>query len=221
MKKTLTVLLSTAVVFSSAAALAKTDAGADAKSSVRFPSYVQINKDWCKYFAGSSFVFPGCQGNPGTPDYIPDTNVPETEAPETQAPEQTPNQNVNKNVEMQVLDLVNKHRAQNGLSALTWDDALANVARAHSEDMRDRRFFSHNNPDGLSPFDRIKNYGITYRSAGENIAAGQTTPEEVVNAWMNSPGHRANILNESYTKLGVGYASGGSSRHYWTQNFAG
>jgi uncharacterized protein YkwD len=65
----------------------------------------------------------------------------------------------------------------------------------------------------------MKNFGISYQAAAENIAAGQTTPQEVVQAWMNSPGHRANILNGNYTYIGVGYAKGGSQRHYWTQMF--
>lgn len=247
MKKAITILFSTAIALNSAAALAKTDAGNDINSSVRFPSCVHTYADWySKYCFNGMFVIPGCDTEQEAPDCTPDTEIPEInipeieapevnipeieapeqgtpeqEAPEQEAPEQeAPDQGTETSFEKQVLDLVNEQRAQNGLSALVWDDALASVARAHSEDMRDRHFFSHTNPDGLSPFDRIKSYGISYRSAGENIAAGQTTPAEVVQAWMNSSGHRANILNEGYTKLGVGYASGGSYGHYWTQNFA-
>ena len=124
--------------------------------------------------------------------------------------------------ELEVLDLVNAERAKNGLSKLSWSDELASVARAHSNDMLNRNFFSHTNPDGQSPFDRMRAAGIKYSSAGENIAAGQKTPQEVVKAWMNSEGHRANILNASFTKLGVGYVVGnGAYNTYWTQNFAG
>ena len=84
--------------------------------------------------------------------------------------------------------------------------------------MRDNKYFSHTSPTYGTPFQMIKSFGITYRSAGENIARGQTTPKKVVDAWMNSSGHRANILNASYTHIGVGYASYG---HYWTQMFIG
>jgi uncharacterized protein YkwD len=84
--------------------------------------------------------------------------------------------------------------------------------------MRDHKYFSHTSPTYGTPFQMIKSFGITYRSAGENIARGQTTPQKVVDAWMNSSGHRANILNSSYTHIGVGYASSG---HYWTQMFIG
>lgn len=148
--------------------------------------------------------------------------IPEEETPELPE-EEAPEVNVNAHAyELKVLELVNVERAKHSLSALSWSDELAKVARAHSQDMLSRNFFSHTNPDGKSPFDRIKASGISYRSAGENIAAGQRTPEEVVEAWMNSDGHRANILNSSYTKLGVGYVSGnGAYGTYWTQNFAG
>ncbi|MCH5185882.1 MAG: hypothetical protein J1F64_07135 [Oscillospiraceae bacterium] len=123
-------------------------------------------------------------------------------------------------MEHRVLDLVNAERAAYGLNALVWNESLADVARAHSYDMAVRGFFDHTNPDGLSPFDRIKQYGITYSVAAENIAEGQSTPEDVMNAWMNSPGHRANILNASLTELGVGlYISDYGYGYYWTQNF--
>lgn len=120
------------------------------------------------------------------------------------------------NLEKEVIRLVNEIRKQNGLSELTYDWQLSRVARIKSEDMRDNKYFSHTSPTYGSPFQMIKNFGITYRSAGENIARGQTTAQKVVDAWMNSSGHRANILNSSYTHIGVGYASNG---HYWTQMF--
>ena len=82
--------------------------------------------------------------------------------------------------------------------------------------MQTNNYFSHTSPTYGSPFDMIKNFGISYQKAGENIAKGQKTPSAVVNAWMNSPGHRANILDPSYTKIGVGYEKNG---HYWTQMF--
>jgi uncharacterized YkwD family protein len=101
---------------------------------------------------------------------------------------------------------------------LTYNWELSRVARYKSEDMRDNSYFSHTSPVYGSPFQMIKAFGITYRTAGENIARGQRTPEEVVNAWMNSSGHRANILNPSFTEIGVGYAASGN---YWTQMFIG
>lgn len=120
--------------------------------------------------------------------------------------------------EKDVVRLVNEIRKQNGLSELTYDWQLSRVARIKSEDMRDNKYFSHTSPIYGTPFQMIKNFGISYRSAGENIARGQTTPQKVVDAWMNSSGHRANILNSSYTHIGVGYAQNG---HYWTQMFIG
>lgn len=119
-----------------------------------------------------------------------------------------------------VLELVNEERAKQGIAPLQWHDGLANVAYAHSKDMHDRNFMAHNNPDSLTPFDRIKNAGISYTRAAENVAAGQQTPEQVMQSWMNSSGHRANILNPNLTKLGVGYYKGTNGyRSYWTQVF--
>ncbi len=120
--------------------------------------------------------------------------------------------------ETEVVRLVNEIRTKNGLKALTEDWELSRVARYKSQDMKDNRYFSHNSPVYGSPFDMIKNFGISYRTAGENIAKGQSTPQAVVNAWMNSSGHRANILNSSYTRIGVGYVANG---RYWTQMFVG
>ncbi|WP_071458521.1 SafA/ExsA family spore coat assembly protein [Bacillus massilinigeriensis] len=130
-----------------------------------------------------------------------------------------PEVSASKNVEYQVIQLTNQERAKNGLKPLAADWQVSRVARYKSIDMRDKNYFSHTSPTYGSPFNMMKNFGINYRSAGENIAAGQRTPQEVVRAWMNSPGHRANILNANYTHIGVGYASGGSYGHYWTQMF--
>lgn len=122
-------------------------------------------------------------------------------------------------IEREVLELVNAERAKYGLSALTWADDLASVARAHSKDMIDRGFFDHTNPDGRSPFDRLRLAGISYRTAAENIAYGQRTPEAVMQAWMNSSGHRANILNANVKEIGVGAVTSQSGTIYWTQLF--
>lgn len=120
--------------------------------------------------------------------------------------------------EQKVLELTNQERAKYGVPALKLDVELSKVARAKSADMKAKGYFDHNSPTYGSPFDMMKQFGITYKSAGENIAMGQRTPEEVVNAWMNSEGHRKNILNASYTNLGVGYVADGN---YWTQMFIG
>jgi uncharacterized YkwD family protein/spore coat assembly protein SafA len=130
-----------------------------------------------------------------------------------------PNFDATKSIENQVVQLTNQERAKYGLKPLVADWELARVARYKSADMRDRNYFSHTSPTYGSPFDMMKNFGISYRSAGENIAAGQRTPQEVVTAWMNSEGHRKNILSAGYTHIGVGYAQGGSKQHYWTQMF--
>ena len=122
------------------------------------------------------------------------------------------------NYEKEVVRLVNEERAKNGLKPLTYDWELSRVARIKSQDMKDNKYFSHTSPTYGSPFQMMKSFGIKYRSAGENIARGQATPQAVVNAWMNSSGHRANILNSSFTHIGVGYVANGK---YWTQMFVG
>ncbi|MEH7333859.1 CAP domain-containing protein [Neobacillus drentensis] len=120
--------------------------------------------------------------------------------------------------EQKVVDLTNQERAKNGLPALKVDLTLSKMAHEKSRDMSANGYFSHTSPTYGSPFDMMKKYGITYRYAGENIAMGQRTPEEVVNAWMNSEGHRKNILSPNYNYIGVGYVSQGN---YWTQEFIG
>ena len=120
--------------------------------------------------------------------------------------------------EQEVVRLVNEQRAQYGLKPLTENWELSRVARYKSQDMVDNRYFSHTSPTYGSPFQMIRAFGLSFRTAGENIAYGQRTPQAVVNAWMNSSGHRANILNASYTQIGVGYVASGN---YWTQMFIG
>ena len=129
----------------------------------------------------------------------------------------TVNQSVT-SYEQEVIRLVNEIRVERGLRELTYNWELSRVARYKSQDMHDNRYFSHTSPVYGSPFQMMKNFGITYRSAAENIARGQSSPQAVVNAWMNSSGHRANILNSSFTEIGVGYVAEG---HYWTQMFIG
>ncbi|AHN21350.1 MULTISPECIES: CAP domain-containing protein [Lysinibacillus] len=119
-------------------------------------------------------------------------------------------------VEQEVVKLVNAERAKAGLPALKEDWELSRVAKYKSQDMHDKNYFDHTSPTYGSPFAMMKKFGITYKAAGENIAKGQKSASEVVNAWMNSEGHRANILNKSYTHIGVGFVKDGN---YWSQMF--
>ncbi|WP_145331680.1 CAP domain-containing protein [Paenibacillus xylanexedens] len=116
----------------------------------------------------------------------------------------------------QVVKLVNAERAKAGLGALASDALLDKVAMAKVKDMSNNNYFDHQSPTYGSPFDMMKQFGVTYSYAGENIAKGQKTPQEVVTAWMNSAGHRANILSKNFTQIGVGYYNG-----YWAQEFIG
>ena len=120
--------------------------------------------------------------------------------------------------EAEVIRLVNEIRRQNGLGELTASAELSHVARLKSQDMHDKGYFDHTSPTYGSAFDMLRSFGISYRTAGENIAYGYSTPQAVVDAWMNSSGHRANILNASYTQIGVGRVQDGN---YCTQIFVG
>jgi len=124
----------------------------------------------------------------------------------------------------QLLSLVNSDRASDGQAPLAIDAGLNTVAQAHAQDMSDQQYFNHINLDGWTPWRRMDYYGVSYKSAGENIAVGYDTPSEVETAWMNSSGHRANILNSSFGKIGIGivptqagdpYSPG----YYWVQAF--
>ncbi|MFY0520734.1 SafA/ExsA family spore coat assembly protein [Lysinibacillus sp. UGB7] len=119
-------------------------------------------------------------------------------------------------VEQEVVKLVNAERAKAGLSALKEDWELSRVAKYKSQDMHDKKYFDHTSPTYGTPFTMMKNFGISYKSAGENIAKGQRSAAEVVKAWMNSEGHRANIMSKNFTHIGVGYVAEGN---YWTQMF--
>lgn len=120
--------------------------------------------------------------------------------------------------EKEVVSLTNDEREKNGLEPLEADEELSVVARDKSKDMQSSGYFSHESPTYGSPFDMMDDYGISFSTAGENIAHGQRSPEEVVNGWMNSQGHRENILNPNFTHIGVGYVEQGN---YWTQEFTG
>lgn len=120
--------------------------------------------------------------------------------------------------EEEVIRLVNAIRREKGLGELSVNWELSRVARYKSQDMADKGYFSHTSPTYGSPFQMMKAFGLSYRYAGENIAYGYSSPQAVVNGWMNSEGHRKNILNPNFTQIGVGYVSQG---HYWTQMFIG
>ncbi|MGF7033673.1 putative YkwD family protein [Paenibacillus mucilaginosus] len=136
----------------------------------------------------------------------------------------------------EVLRLVNQERTSRGLRPLVAlirtirlgrfgrirTDQLSGIARVKAADMRDRNYFSHTSPTLGTPGEMLTRYGVNWTAYGENIAAGQTTPQAVMTGWMNSPGHRANILNPNFTHLGVGYVpgvTGSQYRHYWVQLF--
>lgn len=122
-----------------------------------------------------------------------------------------------KKMENEVIRLVNVERTKRGLAPLTANWELSRVARYKSQDMKTNGYFSHNSPTYGSPFQMMQHFGIIYKTAGENIAMGQKTPAEVMQAWMNSKGHRDNILNPNFKEIGVGIAKDGNV--YWTQMF--
>ncbi|MEV6091744.1 CAP domain-containing protein [Streptomyces cellulosae] len=123
--------------------------------------------------------------------------------------------------EAEVVELTNRERARAGLPPLSRDPLLTTAAQAHSADMVARDFYAHTAPDGGKPWDRAAAAGSRCRAVGENIACGQRSAAEVVRGWMNSPGHRANILKPEFTHIGVGFAGGGRAGTYWTQLFGG
>jgi uncharacterized YkwD family protein len=153
---------------------------------------------------------------PNQPAGEPNTAQPE---PSAQQPKQDTQASNASGFEKQVIDLTNQERKKNGLDALKMDGELSNVAEMKSEDMKEQNYFSHTSPTYGSPFEMMENFGVDYSTAAENIAVGQKTPESVVNAWMNSPGHRKNILNKQVTHIGVGTAKDASQGIYWTQMF--
>lgn len=118
-----------------------------------------------------------------------------------------------------VLKIVNQERAKYGLKPLVISSKLTDVATVKAKDMADKGYFDHTSPTYGSPFDMLKHFGVQYTAAGENIAAGQKDATEVMNSWMNSSGHRANILNANYEQIGIGYTTGGSYGTYWVQLF--
>jgi len=152
----------------------------------------------------------------------PDVSPPDDGADDgpTREPAEDPSGDCGTATEARVIALLNEARRDEGLPTLGCDGRLGDVARLHAQDMAERDFFDHTNPDGQAPWDRMDAYGIGgYTTAGENIAAGYATPADVHEGWMNSPGHRDNILGEWYTDVGVGVWEQDGTL-YWTQLFA-
>lgn len=168
-------------------------------------------------------VYPALPGTSSTPSTgtTPDTTTPETTTPETTTPDTTtPDSSTTPNTQgdliQGVFDLVNKERAAVGLNALLWHDDLMDAAQFKSEEMASLKYFSHTSPVYGSFTGIIRLYVTQYWTVGENIASGQSTAASVMNSWMNSSGHKDNILNKDFTHIGIGYANG-----YWTQQFIG
>ena len=160
------------------------------------------------------------ESTPSNPSTTPQQKPESTPSKPSTTPDQKPSTDFS-SYQQQVLDLVNAERTKRGISALTLDSNLSSVATKKSQDMVNKNYFDHTSPTYGSPFDMMKQFGISYRTAGENIAKGQKTPQEVVTAWMNSEGHRKNILNPNFTNLGVGIAKDSKGTTYWTQMFIG
>ncbi len=126
------------------------------------------------------------------------------------------NQKGNQDYLERIVELTNQERELDGLPPLEVDTSLEEVARAKAKDMQEQNYFSHTSPTYGSPFDMLKEFGVSYTKASENIAKGQTTPSVVIDAWMKSDGHRRNIMDPEMTHIGVGYDTNGD---YWTQVF--
>jgi uncharacterized YkwD family protein len=145
----------------------------------------------------------------------PSTATPSTPTPSTPTPSTpTPSTATQSEFATQVFNMVNQERSKAGLNTLTINSALSGMALDKAKDLYNNNYFDHNSPTYGSPFDMMKTYGIQFTYAGENIAKGQQTPQEVMTAWMNSQGHRDNILNSHFTKIGVAYYNG-----EWVQEF--
>lgn len=171
---------------------------------------------------GGTTPAPNNATTPKTPATDKNATTPKTPAADNNAANNDQNTTTNQSIssgEQQMINLVNQSRKQNGLSALQADNQLSEIARIKSKDMIDKNYFSHNSPTYGSPFDMLKNFGVSYIKAGENIAGNQTV-EKAHEALMNSPGHRQNILSSEYTHIGIGVQKkGGQYGNMFTQIF--
>jgi uncharacterized YkwD family protein len=201
--------------------------------STHFPHSKYVEQGQFRFYTDRQSIRQGNQRstlqNPGAGQETPNTQqtpqqsstqqTPQQQSPAQEtAPEQKIETKAISETESRVIELTNAERRKNGLPNLQADTSLSNVAREKTNDMQKNNYFSHTSPTYGSPFDMMRDFGIKYKTAGENIAQGQQTPEQVVNAWMNSEGHRKNILSKDYTHIGVGHNSNGN---YWSQMFVG
>jgi uncharacterized YkwD family protein len=150
-----------------------------------------------------------------------DMDIPE-ETPQQETPQQDQAPAADASIsalEQEVVRLVNVERQKQGLQPYKHNSQVSSIARRKSEDMRDKNYFSHQSPTYGSPFEMLNQFGVEFTAAGENIAKGQKTAQAVMNSWMNSPGHRKNILSEKFTEIGVGLAKNANGTTYWTQMF--
>lgn len=172
--------------------------------------------DQIGYYCGGTGIGPGG----GQPEPQPEPQPPPQPEPQpVPEPDAPPPTGCGGAEETQVVELVNATRAMSGLPSLSCDAQMITSARNHSQDMCDQGYFSHTGRDGSQPWDRMRREGVQFRTAGENIAWGQRGPNEVHTSWMNSAGHRANILGNQWGRIGVGYVACGG-RPLWTQVFA-
>lgn len=174
----------------------------------------------------TTITFPGCnlpenkpETTPPSEDTTPPESKPETTPPSEDAntPENKPEADKELTFAEQVVELVNQERTKAGLNAVTLDQKIASAALVRAKEIETS--FSHIRPNGSKFSTALTEQGVTFKSAGENIAWGQKSPEAVMQAWMNSEGHRANILNKNFTKIGVGYYQNAAGRNFWTQLF--
>lgn len=158
----------------------------------------------------TTITFPGCN----LPENKPETTPP---SEDTNTPENKPEADKELTFAEQVVELVNQERTKAGLNAVTLDQNIASAALVRAKEIETS--FSHTRPNGSKFSTALTEQGVTFKGAGENIAWGQKSPEAVMQAWMNSEGHRANILNKNFTKIGVGYYQNAAGRNFWTQLF--
>ncbi|GAB6100233.1 hypothetical protein JCM16358_21120 [Halanaerocella petrolearia] len=147
-------------------------------------------------------------------------NVPQQrEEPQQEERQQQPTPTGLKEMEKKVVELVNQERQKQGLEPYQHNQKVSEVARTKAQDMAENNYFSHTSPTYGSPFEMLSQFNVSYRTAGENIAKGQGTAQQVMNSWMNSSGHRRNILSQRFTQIGVGLAKDEDGTPYWVQMF--
>ena len=222
-KKLLTLMVSGALILGNVSgAMAAEKNGCGAAAGISGSLQTVLEQYLTKCFDWKVPQKPGAAETPGDSESSEAPEKPEnSDRPGSSGTEsQKPQQNAGNRAE-QVVSLVNQQRQNAGLSGLKSDNELMRLAQLKAEDMAQKGYFSHTSPTYGSAFDMLKSAGYSYRTAGENIAMGQKTAETVMNGWMNSSGHRANILGSGYTKIGVGYAVNSKGTPYWVQIFAG